>query len=44
MLTLSFDELLRYTTEERDKWRRFSAAIAGDGDAVSAWWPLQHGG
>ena len=23
MLTLSFDELLRYTMEERDKWRRF---------------------
>lgn len=23
MLTLSYDELLRYTMEERDKWRRF---------------------
>ncbi len=23
MLTLSFDELLRYTMEDRDKWRRF---------------------
>lgn len=23
MLTLTFDELLRYTLEERDKWRRF---------------------
>ena len=26
MLTLSFDELLRYTMEERGKWRRFFAA------------------
>lgn len=25
MLTLSFDELLRYTMEERDRWRRFFA-------------------
>ena len=23
MLTLSYDEMLRYTMEERDKWRRF---------------------
>lgn len=28
MLTLSFDELLRYTMEERDKWRRFFAGRA----------------
>ena len=26
MLTLSYDELLRYTLEERDKWRRFFAS------------------
>ena len=26
MLTLSFEELLRYTLEERDKWRRFFTA------------------
>ena len=25
MLSLTFDELLRYTAEERDKWRRFFA-------------------
>lgn len=25
MLTLGFDELLRYTMEERDRWRRFFA-------------------
>ena len=26
MLTLGYDELLRYTQEERDRWRRFFAA------------------
>ena len=26
MLSLSYDELLRYTNDERDKWRRFFAA------------------
>jgi len=26
MITLSYDELLRYTAEERDKWRRFFEA------------------
>lgn len=29
MLTLSFEELLRYTLEERDKWRRFFTAHPG---------------
>lgn len=39
MLSLSFDELLRYTTEERDKWRRF---FAGSPEAMET--PLQPGG
>jgi uncharacterized damage-inducible protein DinB len=39
MLTLSYDELLRYTLEERDKWRRFFATHP---DALEA--PLQPAG
>jgi uncharacterized damage-inducible protein DinB len=31
VLTLSYDELLRYTNEERDKWRRF---FAGHPEAI----------
>ncbi len=39
MLTLSFNELLRYTNEERDKWRRWLAAHPEAMDA-----PVQPGG
>jgi uncharacterized damage-inducible protein DinB len=39
MLTLTFDELLRYTAEERDKWRRFFVAYPHAIDA-----PIQPGG
>ena len=39
MLTLSYDELLRYSEEERDKWRRFFAQRP---EAVQL--PVQAGG
>jgi uncharacterized damage-inducible protein DinB len=38
-LSLSFDELLRYTSEERDKWRRWLSAHA---EAIDV--PVQPGG
>lgn len=39
MLNVTYDELLRYTAEERDKWRRFFVARP---EAIAA--PLQPGG
>ena len=39
LLTISFDELLRYTNEERDKWR---AWLTGHAAALEA--PVQAGG
>jgi uncharacterized damage-inducible protein DinB len=39
MLTLSFEELLRYTNEERDKWRAWLVAQPGAMEA-----PVQPGG